>query len=724
MNPITAVIKGTTKAASKATKSAASKANDAIPKPSEAVYNLGLGIGPLLRSITDEMKRSNKTPESKDDKKNNQQLVGKKELASISTQMTAMVNVLKEIRNIGMMQLRGDQQRLLESRRQSFFDKETAQETRPQGGMLSALGGRKAGGDTPVGILKDMAGLFGGLPGLLKLGIGAGAAVGIWKYIFNDETRDLIKSRVTDILFGSSGGPGGGDADGEGGGVVGAFGSFMIKAFESEPVLTAAAAALALRMTGIWGAAKVVGKLGYNLGRLATVPTAAPTLAATTAVPNIPVAAVTNAPGVAATGASRKGLTPIEKVRLQQEIAGNNAAASASQKPAPAAAAAESTMSKLGTLATTATKWLGRGLGALGVGVSGYNSYNDYKEGKNWAGTLNAISAATGTGALVSLATPAAPIAAPVLGAISALTGVAGSITSYFEKGSTSNTPTPSSTQPVKPAGNDDDFFEKYKEMIGYTESRGQYGITNDLGFLGKYQFGAAALETLGYLKTGASKKVKSGESQRPVVDDPTNWLNGYTKEKFLSDQRAQDEAFTRMTNMNLRILKDAGVITGESTAQEIAGYLAGAHLGGAGGVIKYHRSGGGYNPSDVNGTSIDRYIQYGKNAFSQPGNNYDLFSGALKAAKGAGGMSSSSGITPSNIQGADAQNANPLAEYTAAINDWMRAMSGGFGVMNVDQSNKTNVIGQGGGGGDTFSTLSLSDSVIRNSTSSIALPA
>lgn len=718
MNPITAVIKGTTKAASKATKSVASKASDSIPKPSEAVYNLGLGIGPLLRSISDEIKRGNKSPESKEDKKNTQQLVGKKELASISTQMTAMVNVLKEIRNIGMMQLRSDQQRLLESRRQSFFDKETAQEARPQGGLLSAMGGQKSNGNAPTSILKDMAGLFGGLPGLLKLGIGAGAAYGIWKYIFNDETRTLIKDRISSIMFGSSGGGAGGDGTG---GVIGALGDLIKKSFEAEPVLTAAAAALALKMTGIWGAAATVGKLGYNVGRLATARMSTPSL---TTVPTVaaPAAANVVAPTVTATNVSRAGLTPIEKVRLQQEIAQNNAAA-APTVAAQGASAAEATtaMSKLGALATTATRWLGRGLGAFGAGAAGYNAYTDFKEGKNWAGTLNALSATAGTGALVSLATPAAPVAAPILGAISALTGVAGAVTSYFEKGSTAEAPTPSSTQPMRPTGTDEDFYEKYKEMIGYSESRGQYGITNSIGYLGKYQFGVQALETLGYLKAGVSKLVKPGEDQSKVFDNPANWLGGYTKESFLSDQRAQEDAFSKMTEMNLRILKNAGVITSESTAQEIAGYLAGAQLGGAGGVIKHVK--GGSDPSDAYGTSISKYIQYGKNAFSSAGSSYEMFSNAFKAATG-NTRGSSSGINPNTIQGADAQNANPISEYTAAINNWMQAMAGGFGVFNVDQSNKTNVVGQSGGGGDVFGTLSLSDSIIRNSTSSIALPA
>lgn len=703
MNPITAVVKGTTKAA----KSAASRATSTIPKPSEAVYNLGLGIGPLLRNIADEMKRDSKSSESKEEKKNNQSLVGKKELASLSTQLSSMVSVLKEIRNIGMMQLRSDQQRLLESRRQSFFDKETAQESALRSNSpLSAFGSAK-GSQSAGSTLKEMAGLFGGLPGLLKLAVGAGTGYAVWNYVFNDKTRDLVKEKANEILFGKQG-------EERDGGVVGALGNLLKEAFAASPLLTIAGGLLAAKVTGVLGAGKFAYNVGSTVGKLGTagVPTTiAPPVSATRVAPAPPTPAPQQ-PII-------KAMTPAEKqLRAMQAEEAAKAAPEAPPKPNPAATNTSEVLSKIGKTVNFIGRWAGRSLLGAGGVASGIQASEDFKQGKETTGTLNAVSSATGALALGATFVPGLQPLAGALAGISAITGAAGFASSFLEKGKTVDAPTPAATQPKPLAGTNDDFFEKYKEMIGYTESRGNYGATNDLGYLGKYQFGAAALETLGYLKQGASKKVKSTESQRPVVDDPSNWTNGWTKESFLMNKEAQDQAFAKMTEMNLRILTDAGVITTESTAQEIAGYLAGAHLGGAGGVIKHHKSGGAYNPSDVNGTSINRYIQYGKNAFAGAGQTYELFSNALKAAKA--GTVPNPGVTPDGIQGQDSRSADIISELTKAMGDWSRSASQGFGVFNVDQSSRTNVVGRGGG--DNMNSLNLSDGLIRGATSAIGL--
>ncbi|MGA0828849.1 MAG: hypothetical protein ACO3PP_02545, partial [Flavobacteriaceae bacterium] len=47
------------------------------------------------------------------------------------------------------------------------------------------------------------------------------------------------------------------------------------------------------------------------------------------------------------------------------------------------------------------------------------------------------------------------------------------------------------------------------------------------LGFLGKYQFGAAALEDMGLIKKGASK------GGNKVLNDPSNWNIPGGKEAF-----------------------------------------------------------------------------------------------------------------------------------------------------------------------------------------------
>ena len=48
--------------------------------------------------------------------------------------------------------------------------------------------------------------------------------------------------------------------------------------------------------------------------------------------------------------------------------------------------------------------------------------------------------------------------------------------------------------------------YELLKQQLGYRESNNNYGITGGAGgnYLGKYQTGAQALETQGYLEKGA----------------------------------------------------------------------------------------------------------------------------------------------------------------------------------------------------------------------------
>lgn len=113
-------------------------------------------------------------------------------------------------------------------------------------------------------------------------------------------------------------------------------------------------------------------------------------------------------------------------------------------------------------------------------------------------------------------------------------------------------------------------------------ESSGDYTAENRLGYIGGYQFGAQALETLGYLKPGASKQGNK------VLNDPNAWTgkNGVvSKEAFLSNPEVQDIAFQENVEFNLGELERLGRINSDSTDAEIKGYLAAAHLLGAEGT-------------------------------------------------------------------------------------------------------------------------------------------
>jgi hypothetical protein len=703
MNPISAIVSGTTRAATSASKQAATAVGQNIPKPSEAVYNLGLGVGPLLRSIVDELSAS-KGSQTKEADKNTTALSGKKELAQLSSQFNTMISIMRDIKNIGMMQLRRDQQLALESRRMSFFEKEAEQESRAirPAGTTGADKNAGRASESPLSNIAHVLGIAGALPSVIK-GLVAGAgAFAVWNYVFDDTTRKLIKDSITGLLFGKEGT--------DDGGVIGKFGDMIGSAFSSAPVLTLIAAAVAARVTGLLGIGAAAFKLGGLVGRGASVRGPAIVAPPTSTALPAQVGAAAARPAAASTTTGK--LSPLERVRQQQSIAESNRALAGAAGDDAAKAAVATT--KASTALTKATTMLSRGLLAGAAVSGGVSSYQNFKEGKTISGSLNALSALLATGAIGTAVTGVGAPIAGVLAGASALTGVAGWISSYFESGK-ANAPAPSSTQPSPmSASSGDDFMERYKEIVGQRESGGDYNKFNSLGFLGKYQFGAMALEDLGFLKQGASKKVKKDGDQNPVLNDPSNWKGGYNREKFLNDPRAQEEAFVKYTQANMRVLKNAGIITDKTSQSELSGLLMAAHLAGANGVVKHFKSGGARDPSDAYGTRLTDYLAHGRNAFNTSlENDVSLLARAM-------GTPQATGVAPNQITGMDSSNADVLSQFNESISNWMRSAQSGFGVFNVNQSRNTAVTNQSGAS-TGLPTHQLGDSMIRSAVTSLA---
>ena len=125
-----------------------------------------------------------------------------------------------------------------------------------------------------------------------------------------------------------------------------------------------------------------------------------------------------------------------------------------------------------------------------------------------------------------------------------------------------------------------------FKEALGFKESRGNYKVTNDYGYMGKYQFSKSTLHMIG---------IRNADN-------------------FLNDTRQQEEAFWAYTSMNKWVLRrDIKRYTGRTMGGvEVteSGILAAAHLAGAGNVKKFLRSGGANGFADANGTSIRYYLK------------------------------------------------------------------------------------------------------------------
>ncbi len=129
-------------------------------------------------------------------------------------------------------------------------------------------------------------------------------------------------------------------------------------------------------------------------------------------------------------------------------------------------------------------------------------------------------------------------------------------------------------------------FFIGFKEAVAFKESQGEYHRINQLGYMGKYQFGEETLKTIGVHDTSA----------------------------FLRSPKLQEKAFVALLSKNkweLRkeIEKFSGQVVAGIKVTE-SGILAAAHLGGVGSVKKFLYSNGSKKCKDENGASMKTYMR------------------------------------------------------------------------------------------------------------------
>ena len=151
------------------------------------------------------------------------------------------------------------------------------------------------------------------------------------------------------------------------------------------------------------------------------------------------------------------------------------------------------------------------------------------------------------------------------------------------------------------------------KAQLGHSESGMDYTKQNSIGYIGKYQFGVQALETYGYIIRGTWATY----GKNTAVNDPANWIgtDGITsKEAFFGAPDIQEQLMDRNLKSNYSTLISKGVITADSTAEDVAGKLAVAHLLGAGGCNKWCSGAGG---ADAYGTTGGMYYNAGRYAIA-----------------------------------------------------------------------------------------------------------
>jgi len=144
--------------------------------------------------------------------------------------------------------------------------------------------------------------------------------------------------------------------------------------------------------------------------------------------------------------------------------------------------------------------------------------------------------------------------------------------------------------------------YKSYVGAIAEKESSGDYRAVNTLGYVGKYQFGSMALQDAGLVKSGTKQSKAS-------MENPDNWTIKGGLEAFLNDPALQEKTMAEYTKRNYSTLKRIGVISKNSSPEEVAGYLATSHLLGPGGAKKFMK---GEDGADAYGTTGSTYFAVG----------------------------------------------------------------------------------------------------------------
>jgi len=125
-----------------------------------------------------------------------------------------------------------------------------------------------------------------------------------------------------------------------------------------------------------------------------------------------------------------------------------------------------------------------------------------------------------------------------------------------------------------------------FREALAFKESQGDYFVTNDFGYIGKYQFGAETLQLMG------------------VTNITSFLINPILQEKVFFANLSRNKWILRKDIKRYAGRKIAGLDITES------GILAAAHLAGAGNVKKFLRSRGRHAVKDAYGSSLSYYMK------------------------------------------------------------------------------------------------------------------
>ena len=139
-----------------------------------------------------------------------------------------------------------------------------------------------------------------------------------------------------------------------------------------------------------------------------------------------------------------------------------------------------------------------------------------------------------------------------------------------------------------------DRSLEEFKTALAFKESSNNWRKYNPYGYIGKFQFGQAALDITGY----------GHVSFFDFIDNPS-----------IFPEKDQDMAMDSLLNFNAYVLKEyirdyEGSLVLDSIPVTKMGILAASHLAGPANVKRFLKTNGRYDPKDRMGTRLSDYLR------------------------------------------------------------------------------------------------------------------
>ena len=214
------------------------------------------------------------------------------------------------------------------------------------------------------------------------------------------------------------------------------------------------------------------------------------------------------------------------------------------------------------------------------------------------------------------------------------------------------------------------------KLAIGKRESGNNYQQgPNRFGYVGYYQFGAQALESVGYLNEGAYQGSNSATRETKNWAGPPNAPASY--DEYINSPAWQEKGMDSLLTQNYNSGINTGAIKSGSSQEELGGFLSAAHIAGAGPASKYVTK--GINSADGNGTTTSSY--YGTGFKSVDGNNPP---GSPPPAASAGSSAISNGAASSQVADSSGPGVPPISQLDPSITN---EINDSLGIINDDSA-------------------------------------